>query len=53
MRTRSPFIACAAVATLLLSADSYGAATVIVLNANEPGVGFNDPTPLPPAGGNA
>jgi len=53
MRTRSAFIACAAVATLLLSADSYGAATVIVLNANEPGVGFNDPTPLPPAGGNA
>ena len=31
---------------------AQGAATVVVVNANEPNVGFNDPTPLEPVGGN-
>jgi len=28
------------------------AATITIVNANEPGVGFNDPTPVAPVGGN-
>ena len=32
---------------------AQGAATVVVVNANEPNVGFNDPTPLEPGGGNS
>src|SRR6266849_4395845 len=36
----------------LLSFSSH-AATIIVVNNNGPGVGFNDPTPVAPVGGNA
>ena len=32
---------------------AHAAATVVVVNANEPNVGFNDPTPLEPVGGNS
>lgn len=29
------------------------ATTIIIVNGNEPGVGFNDPAPAPPVGGNS
>ena len=41
-------LACGAVA----SGSSQAAATITIVNANEPGVGFNDPTPATPVGGN-
>ena len=31
---------------------AQAAATIVVINANAPGIGFNDPTPLSPVGGN-
>jgi hypothetical protein len=34
-------------------AGAQAAATITILNTNEAGVGFNDPTPLAPVGGNA
>lgn len=34
------------------SAASHAAATIVILNGNAPGVGFNDPTPAAPVGGN-
>src|SRR5690349_14900788 len=43
-----------AVASLvvLLPRTSHSNAQVIVINGNGPGVGFNDPTPAAPVGGN-
>jgi hypothetical protein len=45
-----------AVAALALSASAIGsaqaAATIVIVNQNAPGVGFNDPTPAAPVGGN-
>jgi hypothetical protein len=41
-------LACCAFA----SASVQAAATITIVNANEPGVGFNDPTPVAPVGGN-
>ena len=41
-------LACGALA----SAGSHAAATITIVNANEPGIGFNDPTPATPVGGN-
>src|SRR5262245_10574628 len=44
----------AALVTVFLAAalNARAAATVIVVNVNAPGVGFNDPTPRAPVGGN-
>jgi len=42
-------LACSALA----SAGTQAAATITIVNANEPGVGFNDPTPVTPVGGNS
>src|SRR4051794_3353075 len=39
-------------AAAAISAPAFGASIVIV-NLNAPGVGFNDPTPAAPVGGNA
>ena len=39
-------------AALAASGTSFGAATIIIQNGNAPGVGFNDPTPAAPVGGN-
>jgi hypothetical protein len=33
-------------------ADAHAAATIVILNGNAAGEGFNDPTPLAPVGGN-
>lgn len=37
----------------LLVPSAYAAATITIVNVNGPGVGFNDPTPAAPVGGNA
>src|SRR5262245_24630716 len=37
---------------LVCSAPAFSAATIVILNINAPGVGFNDPTPVAPVGGN-
>jgi hypothetical protein len=37
---------------LAASSTGFAAATIVILNANAPGVGFNDPTPIAPVGGN-
>jgi hypothetical protein len=42
----------AALALSCAAAASTQAATVIIINQNAPGVGFNDPTPVVPVGGN-
>jgi hypothetical protein len=43
-------------ASLVLACGAMGsaqaAATIVIKNLNEPGVGFNDPTPATPVGGN-
>ena len=39
------------VVVLSLSSSAYGA-TIVINNADQPGVGFNDPTPAVPVGGN-
>jgi hypothetical protein len=38
--------------SLALAFGNTGAATVTVINSDEPNEGFNDPTPVPPVGGN-
>jgi hypothetical protein len=43
-------LACGALAVGASSA--HAAATIVIVNQNEPGVGFNDPTPVAPVGGN-
>ncbi|ALK99478.1 peptidase [Massilia sp. WF1] len=32
--------------------SAHAAATIVIVNQNDPGVGFNDPTPAAPTGGN-
>lgn len=41
-----------AIAALLLTGPVFGAAQIVIVNTNAPGVGFNDPTPAAPVGGN-
>ena len=43
----------AATAVLTASLSAFGAATIVINNLNAPGVGFNDPTPAAPVGGNS
>jgi hypothetical protein len=38
--------------TLAASRDAFGAATIVILNNDQPNVGFNDPTPVSPVGNN-
>jgi hypothetical protein len=38
---------------LLCSANAFGSATIVIQNNDAPGVGFNDPTPVAPIGGNS
>ena len=39
-------------ALVLFAAVAHGKATVVIVNADDAGVGFNDPTPVAPIGGN-
>ena len=45
-------ILASAAALLLLAAPVFGNATITIVNGNTAGVGFNDPTPAAPIGGN-
>jgi len=45
-------LACAAIAVAVASNPAQAAATIVIVNLNQPGVGFNDPTPATPVGGN-
>jgi hypothetical protein len=50
-----PSLRCGASAALLflaLAAPSRAAVQITIINGNDPGVGFNDPTPATPVGGN-
>lgn len=38
--------------SLLLYSNCWAAATITIVNGDAPGVGFNDPTPITPVGGN-
>jgi hypothetical protein len=42
----------AATALLLGAGQAQAAATIVIVNQNDPGVGFNDATPVAPVGGN-
>lgn len=51
---KSKFLAALAAVALSMSAlQVQAAATIVIQNMNAPGVGFNDPTPAAPVGGNA
>ncbi len=41
-----------ALAALLCAGQAFAAATIVIVNTNDPGVGFNDSTPATPVGGN-
>jgi hypothetical protein len=49
-RFTSPLLMVAAI--LMLSPVAFGAATIVIQNNDNPNVGFNDPTPVSPVGGN-
>ncbi|HKE96720.1 MAG TPA: PA domain-containing protein [Povalibacter sp.] len=51
-RCRALLVGGAALALGLVSANSFAAATIVIQNGNAAGVGFNDPTPAVPVGGN-
>jgi hypothetical protein len=57
MKTAKPSTIARACAALALSCLAWGsaqaAATITIINTNAPGVGFNDPTPATPVGGNS
>ena len=38
--------------SLLFSSSAFGAVTIVIQNNDQPNVGFNDPTPVAPVGGN-
>jgi hypothetical protein len=38
---------------LIASSTAFGTATIVIQNADGPNVGFNDPTPVAPIGGNS
>jgi hypothetical protein len=52
-RTSAVRILLLLLAGLLLAAPAFGQATVTIVNGNAAGVGFNDPTPAVPVGGNS
>lgn len=55
MRTTSNILAKVALMLVLLATGAgsvQAAATIVILNMNGPGQGFNDPTPVSPVGGN-
>jgi PA domain-containing protein len=54
MTNRISFAAAALVAFSLAGApEARAAAAVLIINGNAPGIGFNDPSPVSPVGGNA
>ncbi|MDB5790666.1 MAG: peptidase [Massilia sp.] len=49
---KSPLRALAALALACAAVVGSQAATIVIVNQNAPGIGFNDPTPVTPVGGN-
>ena len=49
---KNSFIGICAALAMLCSAPSWAAATITIVNGDPAGVGFNDPTPVAPVGGN-
>lgn len=47
-----PLLLAAALALSFAAAGAQAAATIVINNQNAPGIGFNDPTPATPVGGN-
>ena len=45
-------VACALALAVGAMTTAHAAATIVIVNQNDPGVGFNDPTPAVPVGGN-
>jgi hypothetical protein len=50
--TRQRVLLFAFATILFVSSSAFGAVTITVKNLDGPGVGFNDPTPVSPVGGN-
>ncbi len=50
--TRICLVLLASLVVLSFSSSAFGAATIVIQNADAPGVGFNDTTPVVPVGGN-
>src|SRR5882724_2888468 len=49
----TPILLAALVFAVAPATPAYANATITIVNKNAPGVGFNDPTPAAPVGGNA
>jgi len=49
----TPILLAALVFAVAPATPAYANATITIVNKNAPGVGFNDPTPVAPVGGNA
>jgi hypothetical protein len=49
---KSHLTAMLAVVALMFSSVSWAAATIVIVNGDPAGAGFNDPTPVAPVGGN-
>ncbi len=52
IRAHIPQTLLVAIFTLILSSSAFGSATIVILNNDAAGVGFNDPTPVAPVGNN-
>jgi hypothetical protein len=52
MRTTCRLLGLCVLALVLGTVPAFAAATIVIVNNNAPGVGFNDPTPAAPLGGN-
>jgi len=52
MRSTPTLVLLAALALALAAAPLFANATINIININAPGIGFNDPTPRAPIGGN-
>ena len=48
-----PVVLLTLIVGLMASSAVFGSATIVIQNTDSPGVGFNDPTSVPPIGGNA
>ena len=52
MKLRLIALAAASLGAFAAAPAAQAAATLVIVNGNAPGVGFNDPTPVAPVGGN-
>src|SRR5436190_18959484 len=52
LRALRPWVALVALSLSIAVVGAAGAATITIVNNNAPGVGFNDPSPRLPVGGN-